>query len=51
MIDEETIGIKAHAPFIYPALMLGIFFLIPFGTMARARTLHTSTQLQKPIGN
>ena len=33
MIDEETIGIKAHAPIIYPALMLGIFFLIPFGTM------------------
>jgi putative spermidine/putrescine transport system permease protein len=33
MIDEKPIGIKAHTPIIYPALMLGIFFLIPFGTM------------------
>jgi len=33
MIDENPKGFKAHAPIIYPALMLGIFFLIPFGTM------------------
>jgi len=33
MIDEKPKGIIAHAPIIYPALMLGIFFLIPFGTM------------------
>lgn len=33
MIEKKPQGIKAHAPFIYPALMLGIFFLIPFGTM------------------
>jgi len=26
-------GFKAHLPFFYPALMLGIFFLVPFGTM------------------
>ncbi|MEE8542000.1 MAG: ABC transporter permease [Desulfobacterales bacterium] len=33
MIEKKPKGIKAHAAFIYPALMLGIFFLIPFGTM------------------
>ena len=26
-------GVKGHLPFLYPALMLGVFFLVPFGTM------------------
>jgi len=33
MIGEKPTGLKAHLPIIYPALMLGIFFMIPFGTM------------------
>jgi putative spermidine/putrescine transport system permease protein len=33
MTGEKPAGVKAHLPVIYPALMLGIFFLIPFGTM------------------
>lgn len=33
MIGEKPRGIKAHFPIAYPALMLGIFFIIPFGTM------------------
>ena len=26
-------GLKGHLPFFYPALMLGIFFIVPFATM------------------
>jgi len=44
MIDENPKGLKAHAPIIYPALMLGIFFLIPFGTMV------TISFFQRQIG-
>lgn len=44
MIAERPRGIKAHAPIIYPAVMLGIFFLIPFGTMV------TVSFFQRQIG-
>ncbi|MCP4627287.1 MAG: ABC transporter permease [bacterium] len=44
MIKDKPKGIKAHAPIIYPALMLGIFFLIPFGTMV------TVSFFQRQIG-
>ena len=33
MIGEKPRGIKKHFPIVYPALMLVIFFVIPFGTM------------------
>jgi putative spermidine/putrescine transport system permease protein len=44
MINENPKGIKAYVPIIYPALMLGIFFLIPFGTMV------TISFFQRQIG-
>jgi len=33
MIESKPKSFKAHIPFLYPALMLGVFFVIPFGTM------------------
>jgi putative spermidine/putrescine transport system permease protein len=33
MIESTPKGLKAHIPILYPALMLGVFFVIPFGTM------------------
>ena len=33
MIGDKPRGIKEHLPFIYPALMLVVFFVVPFGTM------------------
>jgi putative spermidine/putrescine transport system permease protein len=33
MIGEKPSGLKAHLPFIYPAVALLIFFVIPFGIM------------------
>jgi putative spermidine/putrescine transport system permease protein len=44
MIAERPRGIKAHGPIIYPAIMLGVFFLIPFGTMV------TVSFFQRQIG-
>ena len=33
MIDDKPSGLKAHLPVFYPAIMLGLFFIIPFGIM------------------
>jgi len=33
MIGAAPRGLKAHLPIFYPAIMLGIFFIIPFATM------------------
>lgn len=33
MIGEKPRGLGAYLPIIYPAIMLGIFFIIPFGIM------------------
>lgn len=33
MIGEKPKGLGAHLPIIYPAIMLGVFFIIPFGIM------------------
>ncbi len=40
MIGEKPKGIRAHLPVIYPALMLGIFFIVPFGLMAAVSFFH-----------
>lgn len=33
-------GLRRHAPFFYPSLMLGVFFLIPFGIMVVTSFYH-----------
>jgi putative spermidine/putrescine transport system permease protein len=33
MIGEKPRGLGAHLPVFYPAVMLGVFFVIPFGIM------------------
>jgi putative spermidine/putrescine transport system permease protein len=33
MIGEKPRSLKAHLPFLYPALVLVVFFVIPFGIM------------------
>ena len=33
MIGSKPSGLRARLPFLYPAFMLGIFFVIPFATM------------------
>ena len=33
MIGTKPSGFKAHLPILYPAIMLGIFFMVPFATM------------------
>jgi len=33
MIGLKPQGLKAHLPLVYPAVMLGVFFIIPFATM------------------
>jgi putative spermidine/putrescine transport system permease protein len=40
MIGEKPKGIRAHLPLAYPALMLGIFFIIPFGIMVAVSFFH-----------
>ena len=40
MIGEKPKGLPAHLPVIYPALMLGIFFIVPFGLMAAVSFFH-----------
>jgi hypothetical protein len=40
MIGEKPKGIRAHLTLSYPALMLGIFFIIPFGLMAAVSFFH-----------
>jgi putative spermidine/putrescine transport system permease protein len=33
MIGEKPKGLSSHLPIIYPAVMLGVFFVVPFGIM------------------
>ncbi|MGB5987792.1 MAG: ABC transporter permease [Desulfobacterales bacterium] len=33
MSTAKPQGLKSHLPFFYPALMLGVFFIVPFATM------------------
>ena len=40
MIGERPKGVNAHLPVAYPALMLGIFFIIPFGIMVAISFFH-----------
>ena len=40
MIGEKPEGIRAHLPLSYPSLMLGIFFIIPFGIMVAVSFFH-----------
>ena len=40
MIGEQPKGIRSHLPVAYPALMLGIFFIIPFGIMVAISFFH-----------
>ena len=40
MIGEKPKGLRAHLPLAYPALMLGIFFIIPFGIMVAVSFFH-----------
>ncbi len=40
MIGEKPQGIRAHLTLAYPALMLAIFFIVPFCLMAAVRFFH-----------
>jgi len=40
MIGEKPKGLHAHLTLAYPALMLGIFFIVPFGLMAAVSFFH-----------
>ncbi len=40
MIGEKPIGFRAHVPLVYPALMLAIFFIIPFSIMMAVSFFH-----------
>ena len=40
MIGERPKGLNAHLTVAYPALMLGIFFIIPFGIMVAISFFH-----------
>lgn len=40
MIGDKPKGVRAHLPLAYPALMLGIFFIIPFGIMVAISFFH-----------
>jgi len=40
MNGEKPKGVRAHLPLVYPALMLGIFFIIPFGIMVAVSFFH-----------
>ena len=40
MIGEKPKGVRPHLTLAYPALMLGIFFIIPFGIMVAVSFFH-----------
>lgn len=40
MIGDKPKGLRAHLPFIYPAVMLVVFFVIPFGIMVTVSFFH-----------
>ena len=40
MIGEKPKGLRGHLPVAYPALMLAVFFIIPFGIMVAVSFFH-----------
>jgi len=40
MIEEKPKGLRAYLTLVYPTLMLGIFFIVPFGLMAAVSFFH-----------
>ncbi|CAB1060063.1 ABC transporter, permease protein 1 (cluster 1, maltose/g3p/polyamine/iron) [Olavius sp. associated proteobacterium Delta 1] len=40
MIGEKPKGLRVHLPVAYPALMLAVFFIIPFGIMVAVSFFH-----------
>ena len=40
MIGEKPASVRAHLPLVYPALMLGFFFIMPFGAMVAVSFFH-----------
>ena len=40
MIGEKPKGMRSHLTLVYPALMLGIFFIVPFGMMVAISFFH-----------
>ena len=40
MIGEKPKGLRAYLTLVYPTLMLGIFFIVPFGLMAAVSFFH-----------
>jgi putative spermidine/putrescine transport system permease protein len=40
MIGEKPKGLRAHLTLLYPSLMLGIFFIVPFGLMTAVSFFH-----------
>ncbi len=40
MIGGKPQGLRQHAAILYPALMLGVFFVVPFGTMLAVSFFH-----------
>jgi putative spermidine/putrescine transport system permease protein len=39
-IAQQSPRLREHGPLLYPAVMLGIFFIIPFGTMLAVSFFH-----------
>jgi putative spermidine/putrescine transport system permease protein len=48
MIDGKPKGLAQNAVLVYPALMLGVFFVVPFGTMVAMSFFRKSDQLYEP---
>ncbi|MGH6928667.1 MAG: ABC transporter permease [Dongiaceae bacterium] len=48
MIGEKPKGLAPNAILLYPALMLGVFFVVPFGTMLAMSVFRKSAQLYEP---
>jgi putative spermidine/putrescine transport system permease protein len=40
MIGEKPHGLRQHAVLLYPAVMLGVFFVVPFATMLAVSFFH-----------
>ena len=40
MIGDKPKGMRAHLTLAYPALMLAIFFIVPFGLMTAVSFFH-----------
>jgi putative spermidine/putrescine transport system permease protein len=48
MIGGKPKGLAQNAVLLYPALMLGVFFVVPFGTMLAMSFFRKSDQLYEP---